>query len=91
MTMTNETNMICAKPKPGHFYAVGVGPGASDLLTYRAAQLIESADIIIAPRSKRSKTSLALKTVEHLISSQEVIDHVYPPCENSVVYKEYSS
>ena len=62
---------------PGHFYAVGVGPGSSDLLTFRAANLIESADIVIAPRSKRSETSLALKTVEHLITSQQVVDHVY--------------
>ena len=69
--------MNSSKAKPGHFYAVGVGPGSSDLLTFRAANLIESADIVIAPRSKRSKTSLALKTVQHLISSQEVIDHVY--------------
>lgn len=69
--------MKITKAKPGHFYAVGVGPGSFDLLTFRAANLIESADIIIAPRSKRSETSLALRTVEHLISSQEVIDHVY--------------
>ncbi len=63
--------------KPGHFYAVGVGPGSSDLLTFRAANLIKSADIIIAPRSKKSEMSLALKTVEPLITSQQVIDHVY--------------
>ncbi len=62
---------------PGHFYAVGVGPGAPDLVTLRAARLIESADVIITPRSRRSDQSLALKTVGNLIGDQEIVDHVY--------------
>ena len=66
-----------SKAMPGHFYAVGVGPGSPDLLTYRAAKLIETADVIIAPRSKIADQSLALQTVAHLIDNQEVVDHVY--------------
>ncbi len=65
------------KSQPGNFYAVGVGPGAADLVTLRAANLIRSADVIIAPRSRMTEESLALKTVEDLIDGQEVIDHVY--------------
>jgi precorrin-2/cobalt-factor-2 C20-methyltransferase len=65
------------KAQPGHFYAVGVGPGSPDLLTYRAATLIETADVVIAPRSCKSDKSLALQTVKHLIDAQEVVDHVY--------------
>jgi len=61
----------------GHFYAVGVGPGAPDLVTLRAASLIQSADVIVAPRSRESQRSLALKTVDRLIDGQEVVDHVY--------------
>lgn len=62
----------------GHFYAVGIGPGAPDLLTLRAARLVETADVIIAPRSTIAETSLALDTVRHLITPrQEVLDHQY--------------
>jgi precorrin-2/cobalt-factor-2 C20-methyltransferase len=62
----------------GHFYAVGVGPGSPDLLTLRAAGLIESADTIIVPRSELAGESLALVTIRDLIDDQEVIEHVYP-------------
>ncbi len=65
------------KAQPGHFYAIGVGPGSPDLLTFRAAALIRSADVIIAPRSRKADKSLALETVQELINGQEVIDHVY--------------
>lgn len=71
---------------PGHFYAVGVGPGAPDLLTYRAARLVETADVIIAPRSAIAETSLALETVRHLITPrQEVLDHQYAMKRNETV------
>jgi precorrin-2/cobalt-factor-2 C20-methyltransferase len=66
------------KALPGHFYAVGVGPGSPDLMTVRAVNLIRSADVIVAPRSERAKESLALRTIEALIEGQEVIEHVYP-------------
>ena len=62
---------------PGHFYAVGVGPGSPDLLTVRAVELICSADVIIAPRSRIATESLALQTIKHLLDTQEVIEHVY--------------
>jgi precorrin-2/cobalt-factor-2 C20-methyltransferase len=66
------------RAEASHFYAIGVGPGAPDLLTIRAARLIESADTIIAPRSRTADASLALRTVRQLISEdQEVVEHVY--------------
>jgi len=69
---------IFKKAKAGQFYAIGVGPGSPDLLTYRAAKIIETADVVITPRSRMASESLALKTVGELISDeQEVIDHVY--------------
>jgi len=63
--------------QPGHFYALGIGPGASDLVTLRAAKLIESADIIIAPRSEKSETSLALATIQPWVNNQEIIEHTF--------------
>ncbi len=65
------------KPKPGHFYAVGVGPGAPDLLTLRAINIIEGCDAIIAPRSKNSEVSLALSIVQQYLHNQELLEMTY--------------
>ncbi len=71
----NDTNKMLAIA--GNFYAVGVGPGSVDLLTIRAAELIRTADVIIAPRSRKTDVSLAMQTVADFIDGQEIIDHVY--------------
>lgn len=60
------------KAKPGHFYAVGIGPGASDLLTIRAVRLIESADIILSPQAEGANRSLALAAIEPYLDGQQV-------------------
>jgi precorrin-2/cobalt-factor-2 C20-methyltransferase len=62
----------------GHYYAIGVGPGSPDLLTIRAAKIIESADVIITPRAATAESSLALDTIRHLLKpSQKIVDHQY--------------
>lgn len=65
---------------PGHFYAVGVGPGSPDLVTLRAKRLIETAHVVLAPRSEISDESLALETVAEFLKpeSQEILEHIYP-------------
>jgi precorrin-2/cobalt-factor-2 C20-methyltransferase len=63
---------------PGHFYAVGVGPGAPDLVTRRAARLVQTADVLIAPRSAAAGCSLALEAVRDLIPpGQILLEHQY--------------
>lgn len=57
---------------PGHFYAVGIGPGASDLLTVRAVRLIESADIILSPQANGTNRSLALAAIAPYLGAQQV-------------------
>ncbi len=64
--------------QPSHFYAVGVGPGCSDLLTLRAAAIIASADVVIAPQAKGSSRSLALEAVQPFLDQQEVHCAQYP-------------
>ena len=62
----------------GKFYTIGVGPGAMEYLTLKALRLIQTADVIIAPRSKISNESLALQTVAPFIKSNQIIyEHVY--------------
>ena len=62
----------------GHFYAVGIGPGAPDLLTLRAVNIIQSADIIIAPRSSRSDSSLARQIIAPYLKDQQILEQTYP-------------
>ncbi|MDG5816412.1 precorrin-2 C(20)-methyltransferase [Chitinispirillales bacterium ANBcel5] len=72
------TSRKAFKPQNGHFYAVGVGPGAPDLLTRRAETVIRAADVIIAPKSAVTTESLALETVaDCLRPDQQILEHVY--------------
>lgn len=77
------------KALAGHFYAVGIGPGAPDLLTLRAVDLIKSADMIIAPRAESCDESLALTAVRpHLTWNQEVVEHIYPMKRDDAATRE---
>ena len=84
--MTEQNNQFLPgcniQAQPGHFYAVGIGPGCSDLLTLRAAAIIASADVIIAPQAKGTSHSLALAAVRPFLDQQEVICVNYPMSRN---------
>jgi len=66
------------KAVKGHLYLVGIGPGAADLLTLRAVNILSSVDVILAPRSATSDDSLALATVRPHLTDAEVVEHIYP-------------
>lgn len=80
--------MLYDKALPGHFYAVGVGPGSPDLLTLRAARVIETADLIITPQAKGSTRSLALEAIRPLLKDQQVICANYPMERNGQATRE---
>jgi precorrin-2/cobalt-factor-2 C20-methyltransferase len=67
-----------SKTLPGSLYLIGVGPGAADLLTLRAVNVLRSVDVIIAPRSSTASESLALNVVRPYLAAQEVVEHIYP-------------
>lgn len=69
--------------QPGHFYAVGIGPGAPDLLTIRALRIIESADIILTPQAKGTTRSLALNAIKPYLQAQQVLTVNYPMSRNN--------
>ncbi|MFC3395138.1 cobalt-factor II C(20)-methyltransferase [Brenneria rubrifaciens] len=52
----------------GRLYALGVGPGAGDLITVRAARLIGALDILYAPAGRKGGDSLALSIVREYLS-----------------------
>ena len=46
--------------KKGKLYGIGVGPGDSKLLTVKAVEAIEQADMIITPKTEKKEGSVAL-------------------------------
>ena len=46
----------------GTLYGLGVGPGAPDLLTLRAVNVLRNVDVILAAASPRNDYSAALET-----------------------------
>nr|WP_113867658.1 cobalt-factor II C(20)-methyltransferase [Brenneria salicis]NMN92109.1 precorrin-2/cobalt-factor-2 C20-methyltransferase [Brenneria salicis ATCC 15712 = DSM 30166]RBP61099.1 precorrin-2 C20-methyltransferase /cobalt-factor II C20-methyltransferase [Brenneria salicis ATCC 15712 = DSM 30166]RLM29796.1 precorrin-2 C(20)-methyltransferase [Brenneria salicis ATCC 15712 = DSM 30166] len=57
----------------GRLYALGVGPGASDLITVRAARLLATLDILYAPAGRQGGDSLALSIVREYLSPATAI------------------
>jgi precorrin-2/cobalt-factor-2 C20-methyltransferase len=61
-------------------YAIGVGPGDPELLTLKAARILRTADVIVAPTGQAEAASYALGIVtEHLDRDRQlVIERVFP-------------
>ncbi len=63
----------------GTLYAVGVGPGAPDLLTLRAARVLGGVDVILAAASPRNDYSAALETARpHLRADARILRREFP-------------
>jgi precorrin-2/cobalt-factor-2 C20-methyltransferase len=60
----------------GALHGVGVGPGAPDLLTLRAVQVIESADVLALPRSSDFGASVAWSIVEPIVGARATRERV---------------
>lgn len=72
----------------GTLYGVGVGPGASDLLTLRALRVIEAADVLALPRSSDYGASVAWSIVLPLVeqrTTQERIKLTFPMSKDAGV------
>lgn len=52
-------------------YGIGTGPGAADLLTIRAANVMKNADVIFAPNNKG--LNMALDTAKEFIQDKRVV------------------
>ena len=67
----------------GKLYAMGVGPGASDLITVRAARLLGKLDVLFAPAGRKGGDSLALSIVrEYLLPHTEIRTCHFPMSAN---------
>ncbi|MGI6091405.1 MAG: precorrin-2 C(20)-methyltransferase [Veillonellaceae bacterium] len=77
----------------GKFYGIGVGPGAPDLLTVRAANILKTVDIVCVPRSSKENDSVALKVAGSYISDKTEILEISTPMtrDTAVLNAEWES
>lgn len=63
----------------GKLYGVGIGPGDTELLTLKAAKVLNSVAVIFSPRSAPKKESLARRIIEPVLrSTAEVVELDFP-------------
>lgn len=55
----------------GKFYGIGVGPGDPELLTLKAKRVLQEVDVLLVPKSRMEKRSLALSIVAEVL---EMVD-----------------
>lgn len=68
----------------GKLYGIGVGPGAPDLITLRAVNILRNAvDVILAPASPKNESSIALEIVkQYLREGIEILRLDFPMTRN---------
>jgi precorrin-2/cobalt-factor-2 C20-methyltransferase len=69
----------------GKFYGIGVGPGAVDLLTVRAANILKTVDVLCIPRSSAEKSSVALTVAKSYIGLAEIIEIATPMTRDAAI------
>ncbi len=72
----------------GKLYGVGVGPGATDLITLRAVNVLNDVDVIIIPKSSDKYRPFAWKICEPVVKDndqQEKLTLHFPMTKNSKV------
>ena len=70
---------------------IGVGPGDPDLLTVKAVNAIQNADIIMCPASKEDRPSIAFSVVSSLIDkskNQEIVKLIFPMTKDKDILEE---
>ncbi|MEE8168686.1 MAG: precorrin-2 C(20)-methyltransferase [Candidatus Hydrothermarchaeales archaeon] len=73
----------------GKLYGVGVGPGDPELVTPKALKVLNSVNIIFAPKSKGKKESLALSVVRGLLEGKaEIKELEFPMTKDAGVLEE---
>lgn len=72
----------------GRLYALGIGPGASDLLTVRAARILGKLDVLYAPAGRKGGDSLALSIVREYLGEQTEIRCTHFPMSADSTEKE---
>jgi precorrin-2/cobalt-factor-2 C20-methyltransferase len=61
----------------GTLYGVGVGPGASDLVTLRAIKILRRVDVVVLPRSSHYGQSTAWRIVKSFVRKTPAQEHLF--------------
>ncbi|WP_437888800.1 cobalt-factor II C(20)-methyltransferase [Phytobacter sp. V91] len=72
----------------GKLYALGIGPGASDLITVRAARILGKLDVLYAPAGRKGGDSLALSIVREYLGEQTEVRCTHFPMSADSAEKE---
>lgn len=73
----------------GKLYGVGVGPGDAELMTFKAARVIEKADVIFTAASSKNTYSLAVEIAKpHICRPTPTIFLPFPMTSDETVKKE---
>jgi precorrin-2/cobalt-factor-2 C20-methyltransferase len=79
--------------KKGKFIGIGVGPGDPDLLTVKAIKTLNNVDVVCAPRSAKSKPSLALSIIKSILedrkSEYNTLEPIFPMIEDKKELQNY--
>lgn len=77
----------------GKLIGIGVGPGDAELLTVKAARVLKEADVICAPKSGKSKPSLALSIVQKYLDDRnrdyKLLEPLFPMIEDERILNDY--
>ncbi|WP_407454233.1 precorrin-2 C(20)-methyltransferase [Methanobrevibacter sp.] len=72
----------------GKLYGIGVGPGDTELLTLKAARILETVPVIFSPKSSKEKDSIALSIVKPILEKREdynrlmIVAPIFPMIED---------
>lgn len=74
----------------GRFYGIGIGPGDPRLLTLRAKEALEEADVIFAPKGSDEGMSVARRIIEQVIEGKKTyIELIFPMTKDKAALKIY--
>lgn len=72
----------------GKLFGVGVGPGDPGLLTVRATEVLQQADVICVPRSRAENDSVAMKAAgAYIANTTEILEIATPMVRDEATLK----
>ena len=74
--------------KKGKLIGIGVGPGDTELLTLKAAKVLETVPVVFSPKSSKEKESIALSIVRPVLEKRKdykrlmLVEPIFPMIED---------